>query len=65
MLKSEVNNMCNFSEGVEEDGIKVGINKSIKNTIDIMRDLDIHDDIIAEKIEEKFELNSEEMKLFL
>ena len=57
--------MCNFSEGVEEDGIKVGINKSIKNTIDIMRDLDIHDDIIAEKIEEKFELNSEEMKLFL
>ena len=49
--------MCNLSQGIED--------KTIKKAINIMRDLDIDDDIIAEKIEEEFELSSEEVQLFL
>ena len=61
--------MCNLSQGIEDNGIEKGRKlerkENIKNTIDIMRDLDIDYDIIAEKVEEEFELSSEEVQLFL
>ena len=57
---NEVYTMWNLGQGIEDNGVK----KGIKKAINIMRDLDIDDDIIAEKVEEEFELSSEEVQLF-
>lgn len=53
--------MCNLSDVVEERGIK----KGIKGLVDILRDMGTPDEIIVEKIMEKFSLSAEEAEKYV
>jgi len=72
-LKKELEDMCNLSEGIEQVGIEKGVKKGVKkgikkvvcNTVDIMRDLSVDDNIIAQKLKEKFKLSDGEIKQLL
>ena len=60
-LESEVSLMCNLSKGVEEKGIE----KGIIATISTLKELQIADDIILNKIQEKFGLMKETAETYL
>ena len=54
-LESEVSLMCNLSKGVEEKGIRKGIVAMVST----LKELQIADEIILSKIQEKFGLTEE------
>ena len=68
-LESEVSLMCNLSKGVEEKGIEKGRQEGRREGIIAMvsalKDLQIADSIILNKIQEKFHLAEETAKMYL
>ena len=68
-LESEVSLMCNLSKGVEEKGIQKGIQKGrqegIIAMVSALKELQIADSIILNKIQEKFHLAEETAKMYL
>lgn len=60
-LESEVSLMCNLSKGVEEKGLI----KGIQGMVSALKDLDIPDDTILQKLQEKFNLTLEEAQRYL
>ena len=54
-LESEVLNMCNYSKGVFQKGIEKGINALFSS----LSELDIPEDVIIDKVSEKYDLNVE------
>ena len=60
-LESEVSLMCNLSKGVEEKGIE----KGIIATISTLKELQIADNIILSKLQEKFGLMKETAEMYL
>lgn len=65
-LESEVSLMCNLSKGVEEKGIEKGIEKGkIYGMITAYREVNIPEDIIAKKLQKKFQLTEEELEEYL
>lgn len=64
-LESEVSLMCNLSKGVEEKGIEKGIQEGIIAMVSALKDLQIADSIILNKIQEKFHLAEETAKMYL
>ena len=64
-LESEVSLMCNLSKGVEEKGIEKGKQEGIKAMVSALKDLQIADSIILNKIQEKFHLAEETAKMYL
>ena len=68
-LESEVSLMCNLSKGVEEKGIekgrREGRQEGITAMVSALRDLQIADSIILNKIQEKFHLAEETAKMYL
>ena len=81
MLESEVSLMCNLSKGVEEKGIEKGRQEGRREgrqkgrqegrqegiiaMVSALRDLEITDSIILDKIQEKFHLTEEAAKMYL
>ena len=61
--------MCNLSKGVEEKGIEKGRQEGrqegIKAMVSALKDLQIADNIILNKIQEKFHLPEETAKMYL
>lgn len=61
--------MCNLSDVVEERGIKKGIERGmeqgIKGLVDILKDMGTQDEVIVEKIMEKFSLSVEEAEKYV
>lgn len=68
-LEGRFNSMCNLSDVVEERGIKKGIERGmeqgIKGLVDILKDMGTPDEIIVEKIMEKFSLSVEEAEKYV
>ena len=72
-LESEVSLMCNLSKGVEEKGFKKGRQEGreegrqegIMAMVSALKDLQIADSIILNKIQEKFDLAEETAKMYL
>ena len=64
-LESEVSLMCNLSKGVEEKGIEKGRQEGIIAMVSALKDLQIADSIILNKIQEKFHLAEETAKMYL
>lgn len=64
-LESEVSLMCNLSKGVEERGIEKGIEKGIEGMVSALIDLNIPNDIIIQKLQEKFSLTLEEAQSYV
>ena len=72
-LESEVSLMCNLSKGVEEKGIEKGRREGrqegrqegIIAMVSALKDLQIADSIILNKIQEKFHLAEETAKMYL
>ena len=64
-LESEVSLMCNLSKGVEEKGIQKGRQEGIIAMVSALKDLQIADSIILNKIQEKFHLAEETAKMYL
>ena len=64
-LESEVSLMCNLSKGVEEKGIEKGRQEGIIAMVSALKDLQIADSIILNKIQEKFDLAEETAKMYL
>lgn len=60
-LESEVSLMCNLSKGVEEKGLV----KGIQGMVSTLKDLNIPDDTILKKLQEKFSLTLEEAQSYL
>ena len=60
-LESEVSLMCNLSKGVEEKGIRKGIVAMVST----LKELQIADEIILSKIQEKFGLTEETAETYL
>ena len=48
-----------------EKGIKQGMEKGVKAMVSALRDLDIPEEIIEQKIREKFDFSSEEAKQYI
>ena len=65
ILESEVSLMCNLSKGVEEKGIEKGRQEGIIAMVSALKDLQIADSIILNKIQEKFHLAEETAKMYL
>lgn len=64
-LESEVSLMCNLSKGVEEKGIEKGIQKGIEGMVSALKELKIPNDIIKQKLQEKFSLTLEEAQDYI
>ena len=68
-LEREVSLMCNLSKGVEEKGIekgrREGRQEGIIAMVSALKDLQIADSIILNKIQEKFHLAEETAKMYL
>ena len=64
-LESEVSLMCNLSKSVEEKGIEKGRQEGIIAMVSALKDLQIADSIILNKIQEKFHLAEETAKMYL
>ena len=64
-LESEVSLMCNLSKGVEEKGFEKGRQEGIIAMVSALKDLQIADSIILNKIREKFHLAEETAKRYL
>lgn len=65
-LEREVSLMCNLSKGVEEKGMKKGIEKGrIYGAITAYEDVSLSKDIILKKLQEKFSLTLEEAQSYL
>ncbi len=64
-LESEMSLMCNLSKGVEEKGIEKGRQEGIIAMVSALKDLQIADSIILNKIQEKFHLAEETAKMYL
>ena len=68
-LESEVSLMCSLSKGVEEKGIEKGrqegLQEGIRAMVSALKDLQIADSIILNKIQEKFHLAEETAKMYL
>ena len=64
-LESEVSLMCNLSKGVEEKGIEKGRQEGIIAMVSALKELQIADSIILNKIKEKFHLAEETAKMYL
>lgn len=64
-LESEVSLMCNLSKGVEEKGIQKGRQEGIIAMVSALKELQIADSVILNKIQEKFHLAEETAKMYL
>ena len=64
-LESEASLMCNLSKGVEEKGIEKGRQEGIIAMVSALKDLQIADSIILNKIKENFHLAEETAKMYL
>ena len=68
-MEEEVEQMCNLSDGVEqrgiEKGLRLGREQGIATLVETLKELNQTDDIILEKIMEKFSLSEEEAKTYL
>ena len=68
-LEGRFNSMYNLSDVVEDRGIKKGIERGmeqgIKGLVDILKDMGTPDEIIVEKIMEKFSLSVEEAEKYV
>ena len=54
--------MCNLSKGVEEKGIDKG---KIYGAIVAYKDVELSENMIAKKLQEKFQLTEEAAKIYL
>ena len=61
-LESEVSLMCNLSKGVEEKGILKGRQEGIIAMVSVLKELQVADSVILNKIQEKFHLAEEAAK---
>ena len=62
-LEGEVSLMCNLSKGIEEKGIEKGIEMGrIYGAISAYKDLGFSEEMILEKLQEKFHLTKEAAK---
>ena len=61
-LESEVSLMCNLSKGVEEKGIEKG---KIYGAVAAYRDVQLSDEMIIKKLQEKFQLSEESARDYL
>ena len=64
-LKREVALMCNLSQWVEEKGIKKGTERGIEATVSVLKELGINEDVILEKVKEKFSLTESQAKKYV
>ena len=64
-LKREVALMCNLSQWVEEKGIKKGMERGIEATVSVLKELGINEDVILEKVKEKFSLTESQAKKYV
>ena len=64
-LKREVALMCNLSQWVEEKGIKKGMERGIEATVSVLKELGINEDVILEKVKEKFSLTESQARKYV
>lgn len=57
--------MCNLSQWVEEKGIKKGMERGIEATVSVLKELGINEDVILEKVKEKFSLTESQAKKYV
>lgn len=61
--------MCNLSKGVAEqgriEGIQEGIQEGIRAMVSTLKELQISDDIILNKVKEKFHLSEDVAKEYM
>ena len=58
--------MCNLSKGAEEKGIQKGIDKGkIYGAIVAYKDVELSENVIVKKLQEKFQLTEEAAKIYL
>ena len=72
-MESEVSLMCNLSQGIEEKGIQKGIQegkkeerqRGIQAMVSVLKDLNIAEDVIVKKLEEKFGLSAGQARKYI
>ena len=68
-MESEVSLMCNLSQGIEEKGIQKGKKeerqRGIQAMVSVLKDLNVAEDVIVKKLEEKFGLSAGQAKKYI
>ena len=68
-MESEVSLMCNLSQGIEEKGIQKGKReerqRGIQAMVSVLKDLNVAEDVIVKKLEEKFGLSAGQAKKYI
>ena len=68
-MESEVSLMCNLSQGIEEKGIQKGKKeerqRGIQAMVSVLKDLNIAEDVIVKKLEEKFGLSAGQARKYI
>lgn len=64
-FRKEVAGMCNLSEGVEKKGIQQGIQQGIVALVESLKELGVSNEIIINKLMQKFEISETEAKTYL
>ena len=57
--------MCNLSQWVEEKGIMKWMERGIEATVSVLKELGINEDVILEKVKEKFSLTESQAKKYV
>lgn len=68
-MESEVSLMCNLSQGIEEKGIQKGKKeerqRGIQAMVSVLKDLNVAEDVIVKKLEEKFGLSAGQARKYI
>ena len=68
-IESEVSLMCNLSKGIEERGIEKGkqeeSQRGIQAMVSALKDLNIAEDVILKKLQEKFGLSAGQARKYI
>ena len=68
-MESEVSLMCNLSQGIEEKGIQKGKReerqRGIQAMVSVLKDLNVAEDVIVKKLEEKFGLSAGQARKYI
>ena len=68
-IESEVSLMCNLSKGIEERGIEKGKQeerqRGIQAMVSALKDLNIAEDVILKKLQEKFSLSAGQARKYI
>ena len=68
-IESEVSLMCNLSKGIEERGIEKGKQeerqRGIQAMVSALKDLNIAEDVILKKLQEKFGLSAGQARKYI